>query len=173
VENPISWGQRGPQGDPGAQGDTGPAGTTGQDAQTAFSTAPIFGGPGGSFTAVPGMRLTVDVPDNAVLSVSTDGGMGLIDTSPDKFALIDVGIAVDGAAPTPGSYRRIMMRSSAESAFATWNLGHALTLPAGTHTFEVQSRLVGSNVQGTDLDVGGGNSDPALMGQLTVQIIKR
>ena len=166
VENDISWGQRGPQ------GDSGPAGTTGQDAQTAFSTGGIFGGPGSAFTAVPGMKLTVDVPENAVLYVSTDGGMGLIDTSSDKFALIDVGIAVDDATPTPGSYRRTLLHSSPESAFATWSLGHALTLPAGTHTFEVQSRLVDSNVDGTDIDVAGGQFDPALMGQLTVQIMK-
>ena len=166
VENPISWGQRGPQ------GDAGPAGTTGQDAQTVFSTGGIFGGPGSAFTAVPGMRLTVDVPDNAVLYVSTDGGMDLLDTSADKFALIDVGIAVDDATPTPGSYRRTILRSGAQTTFATWSLGHALTLPAGTHTFEVQSRQVLGNVQGTDLDIGGGQSDPALMGQLTVQIVK-
>lgn len=167
VENPISWGQRGPQ------GDTGPAGTTGQDAKTVFSTGGIFGGPGSAFTAVPGMRLSVDVPENSTLLVSTDGGMDLVDRSPDKFALIDVGIAVDDVAPTPGSYRRIIMQSSAHGAFTTWNLGHALSLPAGTHTLEVQSRLIDSNVQGTALDVAGGQSDPALQAQLTVQILKR
>jgi hypothetical protein len=167
VENDISWGQRGPQ------GDTGPAGTTGQDAHTAFSTSPIPGGPGSAFTAVPGMRLTVDVPENAVLYVSTDGGMDLVNTSPDASALIDVGIAVDGASPTPASYRRTSLRGGPSTAYATWNLGHALTVPAGTHTFEVQSRLVDGNVQGTDLDVGGGPStDAALQGQLTVQIMK-
>jgi hypothetical protein len=167
-ENDISWGQRGPQ------GDTGPAGTAGQDAQTAFSTGPVAD-PGTRFTPVPGMKLTVDVPADAVLDVNTDGGVALVAFSDDSYAIVDIALMIDGDLAPGAAVRRLTPHPIGSTAFQNWSLGQSLTLPPGPHTFEVQARVLDANLPLNGVHIGGAGPrrDDATIGRLTVETLRR
>src|SRR5262245_17971780 len=112
VENPISWGQRGPQGDPG------PAGTTGQDAKTVLSTDWLATGPAGGEMDIPGLQQTIDVPQGAAVYVSTDGG---VTTAATGFAFVDIKLVVDDALPDLENARRLLVDSSGRGAIQNWS----------------------------------------------------
>jgi hypothetical protein len=186
-ETAIAWNQRGPQGEPGAQGqtgargatgpqgETGAAGTAGQDAQTAFSTGPVTD-PGSGFTLVPGMRLTVDVPANAVLNVNTDGGVALVSFSDGSYAVVDIALMIDGDLAPGAAVRRIAVQPVGSLAFQNWSLGQSLTLSPGPHTFEVRARLLDTNLPPYAVVIGGGGGarrDAATIGRLTVETLRR
>lgn len=172
VENPISWAQRGPQGDPGPQGDTGPAGTTGQDAKTVLSSDWIVTGPAGDDSTIPGLGQTVDVPPDSVVYVSTDGG---VTTAAAGLAFVDIKLAIDGAAPDPSNARRLVVDAPAGvGAIANWSFGRVLSLPPGTHTISVQAQVLTSTFAQGQLKIASDDSNsPTSRGALTVQIIKR
>lgn len=173
AENPISWSQRGPKGDTGPQGDAGPAGTTGQGAQTVFGTGSLRAGPPTGDTLIPGLKLTVDVPPDSVVYVSTDGGVTLA-PAPGASAYVDIKLVFDDFLPDAGNFRRLLVESSARGAIENWSFGHAFALPPGKHTFQVQARVLSSNLQTPDLYIGSDPYDaPAMLGQLTAQVLKR
>jgi hypothetical protein len=173
AENPTSWSQRGPKGDTGPQGDAGPAGTTGQGAQTVLGTGSLRAGPPMGDTLIPGLKLTVDVPPDSVVYVSTDGGVTLA-PAPGASAYVDIKLVFDDFLPDAGNFRRLLVESSARGAIENWSFEHAFALPPGKHTFQVQARVLSSNLQTPDPYIGSDPYDaPAMLGQLTAQVLKR
>jgi hypothetical protein len=174
VENPISWGQRGPQGDPGPQGDTGPAGTTGQDAKTVWSTDGLQLEPATGDVAIPGLKQTVDVPPDSMLLVNTDGGVSFAPKA-GTWAYLDIKLIVDGVDSVDiMNYRRMYLEGKSHWSYDNWSFGHAFALPPGQHTFEVKARVLSSNAVDGDIAVASDPyNNPVAIGQLTVETLKR
>ncbi len=92
------------------------------------------------YVQVPGMLQTVVVPDNALVVITTDGGIqhggaggtdGLLET--------DVAIFVDGVRVPNAGMRRVTVNKGGETA--NWNMSLALELPPGQHNIEVCARV--------------------------------
>jgi hypothetical protein len=165
VENQISWGQRGPQGEPG------PAGTTGQDAKTVFSTDWLATGPAGGEMDIPGLEQTIDVPPDSAVYVSTDGG---VTTAATGFAFVDIKLVFDNALPDLENARRLLVDSSGRGAIQNWSFGRVLPLSPGRHTIKVQARVLSSNLDVPALKIASDPyNSPTAIGTLTVQILKR
>jgi hypothetical protein len=153
-------GLQGPQGATGATGPAGPAGTTGQDATAAYGSAGLTAP--AAFTVIPGLTKAVTVPTNAVVYVSTDGG---IIGSASASGSVDIQMFVDGVALGPPSFRRFNLGTS---EIANWSMANTLTLSAGPHTVDVRA----GQVSGTAPTVSG-NSGTVLQGQLSLVTLKR
>jgi hypothetical protein len=122
-----------------------------------------------SFQSVPGLELTVTVPDNAVLYISSDGGLKVGNMAAGAASVVDVVLAVDGAIVSNGGWRRVtaMNPSASIVGTATWSFGESLTL-TGSHKIAIAARLVSGVAP-----VLSGASGTIEQGQLTVMIIKK
>ena len=171
---PGAQGAPGPTGPPGAIGPTGatgpqgPAGTTGQAAVTLLGTGTI--NPGAAFVIIPNLTTTINVPANAMVLVSTDGGIQTTSAVTTGVSRVDIALQVDGALLPSGSYRRVIAQNTGGSTTTIENYAMAtsLALPAGNHTIAVVAALQ----SGSAANVGG-NSASVLQGQLTVTILKQ
>ena len=153
-------GATGPEGPSGA---TGPAGTTGQSAQTAFGTGSLWVST--DFARVPGLSLTVTVPADAVVYVSTDGGVAF--SGANGSATADVAVFVNGVR-TQGGMRRVSVAAGTTDV-STWSVSVSVPLAAGTHTVDVRSRF-GSGVGSVFVSAADGT---VLQGELTVLVLKK
>lgn len=121
-----------------------------------------------TYTLIPGLSTTVNIPANADVYVQTDGGVQCV-TSGTAHAIVDIGIHVDGAVSTQGGQRRIVASntSSIGQMLTNWSIGKAYTnLSAGNHTFEVRVRDGGGTA---DANVSGTN--PLIQGSLIITVI--
>ena len=177
-------GPAGPAGAPGAKGDTGdtgpagpqgdlgpagPAGTTGQASATVVGTDSLSVDPSTTVTQVPGLSQTVTVPANALVLISTHGGVVCASTSPSAFSFVELVVRVDGAF-TRGMNELITPANTTSNAgfsIQNWALEGTVPLAAGQHTITVSA--VGTGV-GNSAIVSG---DPASLavGTLTVTIL--
>ena len=95
----------------GATGATGPAGprsTNGQDVVAAYGTAALALTPALPFTQLPGLSVTVTVPANSRVLISTSGGAALPSTALGQFSALDVAVFVDGEFTSNGAYQRLV-----------------------------------------------------------------
>lgn len=150
----------------GISGSFGQSATTvlGTDGLTVARTNP-------NYVLVPGLRQTINVPANAVLLVSTDGGIETLSTTDDGISIVSVAIYVDGVITARRMYAMDNI-GRITSAFDNWSLSRAYVLAAGSHTIEVRSRS--QDIDGLSNAVVSGSSGISdRQGQLTVTIIKR
>ncbi len=169
-------GPAGANGAPGAPGATGPVGPTGpagagldgQDSQTAFGTAALIVSPSNTaFQVIPGLSQTVDVPADAVVIISTDGGIQTTSESPTGFSAATVAIAIDGVIAPEAGVRLVTAANSGIIGIGNFSMALSRDLPAGNHTFQVAVAGAG----GSNFIVSG-NSTSLLQGQLTVTVLK-
>lgn len=170
AQGPVgSTGATGPQGPAGADGAQGPAGTTGQASTDVYGTSQLVVlASTTTYTLVPGLTQTINVPANAIVLVTTSGGVqcSAVGTA---FAAVDVGIHVDGVvSPQAGQQEIIASNTQAVAQMvAYWSMTKTYTLAAGNHTFDVRVKDAGGNADG---NVSGTN--PLIQAVLTVTIIK-
>jgi hypothetical protein len=151
-------------------GPTGPAGTADQDAIMVAGSASvdIVAAPA-AWTLVPGLEVSINIPENSKVLVSTDGG-ALTWAGAGGFSVIDLALFVDGGMVTDAAWRRItaMNLAGIGQVSANWSFRVSLSLPAGIHKFEVKADVT----SGVDARLSG-NSSSINQGQLTVVILKQ
>lgn len=121
-----------------------------------------------SYTLIPGLTQTINVPADCVVLVSTSGGVQCAAAGV-AFAAVDIGIHVDGV-PSPQAGQQEIVASNTDAVgnmLAYWSMSKTYTLTPGNHTFEVRVRDAGGTA---DANVSGTN--PLIQGVLTVTIIK-
>ncbi len=178
---PGEPGERGPEGPTGPTGETGPegptgptgpSGTAGQDAFEAVSSGQLVVTPSlVSYTQIPGLFLTVNVPAGARVLARTDGGLQCAATG-SAYAAVDVALFVDGVAAVPGGQRRVVAANttSVGQMIANWSFGRVLTLAPGNHTFEV--RAVSADPGSATANVASASA-PQLQAVLQVTILRQ
>lgn len=163
-------GATGPAGLTGATGPTGAAGTTGQDIYEVYGTGQLVVGTSTtSYTLVPGLTQTINIPANSKVFVHTDGGVQSTGATSTTFSVVDVAIFVDGVS---GSQRRVAIANTSSLAqlIGNWSMGESYQLSAGNHTFEV--RAIGGIPGSSNANVSSGSA-PQLQGVLTVMVVKQ
>ena len=113
---------------------------------------------------MPGLTQTVDVPDDAVVYISTDGGV--LSENPvagTHAAYVDVAVNVDGIVAR--LHRLSLLSIPTAPATEYWSLASAHPLGPGVHTISVAARM---NSAGSVTVSGNG----ALRSDLTVIVIK-
>lgn len=166
-------GNTGPQGPTGNTGPTGPAGTTGQDVYEAVGTGQLVVSTSTSvYTLIPGLTLTINVPANSKVLVSTDGGVQSTGATNTTYSVLDIGIFVDGVVSGSGGQRRLAIANTSALAqlIENWHMQRAYTLSAGSHTFEVKAV---SGAPGSSNANVSSSAAPQLQGTLQVTIIKQ
>lgn len=165
-------GATGASGPTGATGATGPSGTTGQAVSEVYGTAQLVVSTAvTSYTLIPGLTQTVNIPANSVVIVHTDGGIQSTGATSATYSVVDVGIFVDGAVSTSGGQRRIAIANTSSLAqlIQNWSMDRTYTLSAGNHTFEVKAV---SGAAGSSSANVSSASAPQLQGVLRVTVIK-
>lgn len=150
-------------------GTPGPAGTTGQSATTVYGTGQLtVGASTTSYTLIPGLRQTVDVPSNSRVFITTDGGAQHALTG-STYSVVDVAIFVDGATTPSAGQRRLVLSNTPAVAnvIGNWSMSLSQSLPAGPHTIEVRAK----NGETATANVSSGSA-PQMQGQLTVMVIR-
>ena len=174
-----SQGDTGAQGLPGSQGATGvagangTAGTTGQLGSTVPSTnvltlTPSVTGP----FQVPGLSTTVNVTSaNAVLFISTDGGMSN-DGAQGDYVAVDVRVLVDG---TLVAWRTFEDEVGKNAYRSSWTLAASVTTTPGSHTVTVEGSLrtaFFANAANARVNLGGTSSSQS-HGELSVLVLNK
>jgi hypothetical protein len=160
-------GAEGPIGPQGPQGVAGTSGTTGQGAITVYGTATIeTAGP--AFEPVPGLAAQLDVPENAVVLVHTDGGARSWSSVASGNSIVGIGLFIDGVLVSQRRFG-LMSNTGLFETPGTWAISLSTPLAPGLHTFEVKTNRWGGNASA---DVSGG-AQSVHQGQLTVAVLKQ
>lgn len=165
-------GASGPTGPAGLTGATGPSGTTGQAITEVYGTGQLVVTTSTTtYTLIPGMTQTINVPANSRVYVSTTGGMQSTGATSSTYSVVDVALFCDGIVSTTGGQRRISIANTTALAqlIGNWSLNQTYNLPAGNHTFEVKAVSGAAGSANTNVSSA---SAPQLQGVLTVTIIK-
>lgn len=171
-------GPAGATGASGATGPTGPAGATGSAGTTGQSVTEVYGTSQlvvttstTSYTLIPGLTQTINVPSNCKVYVSSTGGIQSTGATSTTYSVVDVGLFCDGVVSTTGGQRRIAIANTSSLAqlIGNWSLTQTYNLSAGNHTFEVKA--VSGAGGSSNANVSSGSA-PQLQGVLTVTIIK-
>lgn len=170
VNSDGSWDALDCQGADGAVGSDGEAGTTGQEVTEVYGTSLYTPPISSSFSLVPGLSTTLDVPADCYCVVTTDGGVQCASAGA-NYAVVDIAIHVDGVPSPSGGRRRIVAAntSSLGQVVSNWSITKTYTLAAGSHTFEVGVMDDGSG--SSDANVSSG-TDQRMQGTLQVMFIK-
>jgi hypothetical protein len=166
-------GINGSTGATGITGATGASGTTGQDVYEVYGTAQLVVTSGTStYTLIPGLTQTINIPAGCKVRVSTDGGVQSTGATSTTFSVVDIGLFVDGAVSTSGGQRRLSIANTSSLAqlIANWSIQKTYTLSAGNHTFEVKAV---NGAPGTSSANVSSGSAPQLQGVLTVTIVRQ
>jgi hypothetical protein len=156
-------GAEGPAGPAGPAGPTGATGTAGQDGFTLRGTGSIQPtGDVNNRVQLPGLVATFTVPDNAVVLVTSTGGL----LSSGNTGTVELGLYADNALQL-GSRRR-MVSSSSGAPVGYWHMSQIVSLAPGSHTVAVEA----FKVSGSNVDVSGPDG-AQLQGTLTVLILKK
>ncbi|MFB9069220.1 hypothetical protein [Pseudofulvimonas gallinarii] len=144
-----------------------PPAALGQQAVTVTGTGQLSLPPGTGYTLVPGLTQTINVPANASVYISTDGGAQHTATGT-TYSAVDIAVFVDGVQSTAGGNRRLILSNTPAVAqvVGNWSMGFARQLAPGNHTIQVRA----ANPSGFAVNVSG--NDPLVRGQLTVLVIK-
>ncbi len=161
-------GLAGAQGPQGEQGEQGLPGTTGQFGSTVFTNT-MFNVTSNltSFTLIPGLTQTINVPDNAIVFVSANGGFQNTALG-NTHAIVDLAIYIDGSASSVQRRAVAANTSSLGQIIGNWNLSGSFALTQGNHTIQIRVKDGGGS--GT-ANIGGTND--LIKGNLTVMIIKQ
>jgi hypothetical protein len=162
----------------GAQGPTGPAGptgsgggTTGQSINSVYGTGTITISTVGTWTLVPGLTETINVPAGCQVYLSTDGTIQTTSALANGYSTSDVAFFIDGTLCSTGGFRRVSAQNGGSgglgNAIANWAMGVGTTLSAGSHTIEVKVK----GVNGSSYNVSGDNTTVA-QSSLNVLILK-
>ena len=156
----------------GIQGPAGPAGTTGQLARTEFgSDTKQFTAASATFEALPGLSLIVNVPANAVVLVTSDGG-ARYNGAANGGATVDVRLTVNGV--QSGPIRRVSPQNTAITGYDVWSLVQTLDLAPGTYSFAIEARLIQAAPGTTSVFVSGSaTTESAERGSLSAVILKK
>jgi hypothetical protein len=121
-----------------------------------------------TYTLIPGLSTTINVPAGCKVIVHTDGGLQCTTTGV-NFSAVDIGIFVDGTVSASGGQRRIIASNTDAlgQMVASWSFDRTYTLAAGSHTFQARAMYVG----GSTANVSSGSA-PQIQGVLTVTVIK-
>lgn len=166
-------GANGATGATGATGPTGAAGTTGQSITEVYGSAQLVVNTSTtSYTLIPGLSTTVNVPANSVVHLHTDGGVQSTGATSSTYSVVDIALFVDGVAVTTGGQRRISIANTTSLAqlIANWSMDQTVTLPAGNHTFEVRAMSGAAGSAAANVSSG---SAPQLRGVLSVMVLKQ
>jgi hypothetical protein len=169
---PGDTGAQGPQGAQGAPGPTGSSGTAGQDVFEAVSTGQLqLTAANTTFTQVPGLLLSLNVPDASRLRIHTDGGIQCAATG-SAYAAVDVALFVDGVASPQGGQRRVIAANTTAVAqmIASWSFDRVYTLAPGAHTIEVRAMAADPGMAQANVASG---SAPQLQATLSVTVLRR
>lgn len=121
-----------------------------------------------NYVLIPGLRQVVNVPANAEVVVSTDGGIQTLSQTSDGTSIVYVAIFVDGAMVSERTH--VIENGRVPMKTISWALSIGQAVPTGSRTIEI--RAVSDDLGGlSNANVSG--SSGALRGQLTVTIIKR
>lgn len=120
-----------------------------------------------TYTLIPGLSLNVNIPANSKVIIHTDGGIQCT-ASGSSYSIVDVGITVDG---TVQAERRIVAANTTGLAqmISHWSFDRVVTLPAGSHTFQVKA-LYPSGSGAATAGVSSGSA-PLIQGVITVTVI--
>jgi hypothetical protein len=141
---------------------------------TTFGTAGIVVN-SAVFRMLPGLDVTITVPDNAMVFVTADGGMTVNSGMVGVSAVADVALFVDSFIVPNAGFKRVTATNlsfagaMAPVGIGNWSLAEGMTLAAGTHQFQVAARLPFGST--TAVVSGGGGS--VAQGQLSVAIVKK
>lgn len=151
---------------------SGSSGATGNSVTEVYGTSQlVLTSSMTTYTLIPGMSATVNIPAGAKVYVHTDGGLQC-PTTGSTYSIADIGIAVDGVVSTSGGQRRVVAANTTGLAqmIANWSFGKTYTLSAGNHTFEVKAAYPsGSGASSANISSG---SAPQIQGVLTITVIK-
>lgn len=165
-------GATGATGPTGAAGATGPSGTTGQNVTEVYGTSQLVVSTSTTtYTLIPGLTQTINVPSNCKVYVSSTGGIQSTGATSSTYSVVDVGLFCDGVVSTSGGQRRIAIANTSSLAqlIGNWSLTQTYNLSAGNHTFEVKA--VNGAGGSSSANVSSGSA-PQLQGVLTVMIVK-
>ena len=164
----------GEQGEQGIQGPPGPSGTTGQSAKTEFGTdTTTLTSASSAYQALPGLAITVTVPADAVVLVTTDGG-ARVNGATSAGSTVDVRLMVNGV--QSGPFRRVSPQNTAITGYDIWSIVQTLDLAPNTYTFTVEARLIQAAPGVTSVLVSGGapgTPETAQRGSLSVVVLKK
>lgn len=144
------------------------AGQIGQSATSYHSNAGITIS-SGSFTALPGFPVTVNIPANCTVIINIDAGAQTTSSSATGFSVVDIAAMVDGNLLANGAYQRLCIANvtglTNQVRYASFSA--ALTLTAGNHSFGISAAAS----TGSSTIVGGDATSP-LQSNLTLTILK-
>lgn len=148
------------------------SGTLGQSVHTVYGTGQLAVNTNTTtYTLVPGLSQTINVPANSVIIASTDGGIQSTGTTSNSFSAVDVGIFVDGAVSSQAGQKRVtILNGSGLAMVGNWNMSVTRELLPGNHTFEVKAI---NAVPGTVPANVSSSATPLLQGRLTVTLIRK
>ncbi|MEO8459329.1 MAG: hypothetical protein ABI451_02270 [Dokdonella sp.] len=145
--------------------------TTGQGVFEVYGTAQlVVTAATTSYTLIPGLTQTINIPTGAIAYVHTDGGVQSTGATSSTFSVVDIGIFVDGVVSSSGGQRRLSIANTTALAqlIANWSIDRAYALSAGSHTFEVKA--VSGAAGSSTANVSSGSA-AQLKGVLSVTLI--
>ncbi|MBD3638747.1 MAG: hypothetical protein HUJ25_15445 [Crocinitomicaceae bacterium] len=148
-----------------------PNSTAGQDASDAYGTGQMtLTISSTTYTTIPGLTQTINVPANAKVFVSTYGGVQTVGTGT-AYGIADIAIFVDGALMGAGGQQRVVAANTQGlgNMIDAWSLNKSYALSAGSHTISVVARDGGGSA---DINVSSGSA-PLIQGVLSVLIINQ
>jgi hypothetical protein len=169
---PGPEGPQGDQGDRGERGDVGPTGTTGQDVIEVYGTGQLtVTSAFTSFTVIPGLSTQITVPDDARVTLSTNGGIQCTAAGA-AYSVVDIALFVDGVASNQGGTRRVVAANTTTvgQMVTNWSFSRTYSLAAGTHTVEVRAISVDPTAAAANVSSA---LAPQLQGVLTATIVRR
>lgn len=173
VGPPGEAGPAGSTGPMGPAGPPGPSGTAGQHAAHALGSASLDLGPSTPPTTVPGLTLTMDVPDGSIVLLSTSGGALNLAPSPGGYSVLVISLTVDGGmVGNPYHVWAVSQPGTFMVAPVTWSISTVVDLAPGSHTFSV---IVYGNEanNGIRSRVSAGANYPPMRGALDAVILRR
>lgn len=125
-----------------------------------------------TFTIIPGLTTTINVPSDCFVMISTDGSFNTNSTSQTGYSTLDFAIFVDGSDLPNGAHSRVTASnpggiSSVTSTGNQWSLSTFQFLSAGTHTIDVRTVYI----SGVSANVSS-SSAASRQGSLNVLIIR-
>ena len=92
---------------------------------------------------IPGLTTTINVPANALVLISTDGGIQTTSAVTTGVSRVDVALHIDGVISPAGAYKRVIAQNTGGSTSTIENYAMSISrvLSAGNHTFAVMAAL--------------------------------
>ncbi|MFA7541290.1 MAG: hypothetical protein WCZ02_04270, partial [Lysobacterales bacterium] len=122
---------------------------------------------GAGYQLIPGLRQVINVPANASVYISTDGGAQHTLTGV-SFSAIDVAVFINGGQSTGAGNRRVILSNTPAvgQMIGNWSMSLVQALPPGQHVIEVRA----SNPGPSPVHVSG--TVPQVRGQLSLLVIR-